>query len=136
MTTFAILDANLERQDFTPNPDPAKGEKQDQGNAVLTEILAKQGTIGTRSYDWSGLLPVAAVAASTAFGPIAADGEYELCCDVDSYLIVASGEAPTATPLCRFMPAGGAFTLRLSEGDLGAVIARADEGTLTILPVA
>lgn len=127
MPTFALLDADLERREFTPNPDPATGARQQA-------LIDAQETAGTRTYDWSSIVSVAVADASAASDAVGAAGEYELSADVDCYVLV--GATPTATAASRFLPAGAAFTLQLAATDKVAVIRKDVDGNLTILPVA
>lgn len=93
-----------------------------------------EASIGTRKYNWAGLISVNISSSNVASDAVGTTKEYEISSDTDCYIMV--GTAPIASTSTRYLPAGGAFTIQLEATDKVAVIRKSADGKLTILPIA
>ncbi|CCF19167.1 protein of unknown function [Pseudorhizobium banfieldiae] len=135
MPTFQILDADLVKQPFTPNPDPAKGEKQDLANELLADVLeALLKKVGTRAYGAASSMPVSDTTVLSS--PIIA-GEVLLHASEKMYVAaVAETGTPTITDETGIpLEAGEKFHMQITTGQRIAAIRDLVDGVLHIAPV-
>ena len=149
-TEFPLLDADLQRRVFTPNPDPAQGAKQDAGNTTLASILAKLiaapateakqdstitaiGRIGTRAYG-ATIARLGYTGASAASGAIAAEEVLLHNCG-NGRCFVKAGAEPSATVDDIRLEPGEKVHLRLTSGHMIAALQDDEAGNLNIIAV-
>lgn len=140
---FPFLDGDLVRRTFTPNPDPAKGEKQDAGNVLLEAVAdaltdailpALTGKVGTRRYDTGTRVNVGP---DSALSTAIAATEVMLVASAKMYVLPVAG---TGTPEVTVetgipMEAGEKFHLQITSGQRIAHLRDTADGTLHIFPV-
>lgn len=138
-----ILDADLLPRFFTPNDDPAKGAKQDAGNALieavadalLEEILpALTGKVGTRKY---GAVTRVDVGAASALSSAITATEVMLVASAKMYVLAVAGTGtPTVSATTGIpMEAGEKFHLQIESGQRIAHIRDTADGKLHIVSV-
>lgn len=140
---FPFLDADLERRTFTPNPDPAKGAKQDAGNELLQEAVdalmdsilpALTGKVGTRKY---GTVTRVDVGAASALSTAIAATEVMLVASAKMYVLPVAGTGTPTVSATTGIPleAGEKFHLQIESGQRIAHIQDTAAGKLHIVPV-
>lgn len=141
--TFQILDADFVKRAFTPNPDPAKGEKQDAGNALLEAVVdaltdtilpALTSKVGTRKY---GTVTRVDVGADSALSTVIAATEVMLVASEKMYVLPVAGSGTPTVSAATGIPleAGEKFHLQITSGQRIAHIRDAVDGKLHIVPV-
>jgi hypothetical protein len=140
---FPFLDADLSRRTFTPNPDPAKGEKQDEGNVLLQETVdalieqilpALTGKVGTRKY---GAGSRVAVGVASALSGVIAATEVMVVASTKQYVLAVVGTGTPTVDATSGIPmeAGEKFHLQIESGQRIATIRDSADGFLHIFPV-
>lgn len=140
---FPFLDGDLVRRTFTPNPDPAKGEKQDEGNALLEAVVdalvdtilpALTGKVGTRKY---GAVSRVDVGSSSALSTAITATEVMLVASAKMYVLAVAGTGTPTVSATTGIPleAGEKFHLQIESGQRIAHIRDTADGKLHIVPV-